>query len=118
MKLRPRGKLILIAISCVIILLSSLTIANAVKINRLNNDITNLNNQITVEDLKIDKAIKDLGYLTDDAKSDEQAIRLELEQTTNFTEVELYDRQQKVEVKASSNWFDKFCNFISKIFGG
>ncbi len=118
MKLRPRGKLILIAISMVIILLSSLMIGNAIKINHLNSEISNLNNQITVEDLKIDKAIKDLGYLTDEAKSDEQAIRLELEKSTDFNQIELYERSEPIKVKANSNWFDKFCNFISKIFGG
>ncbi len=118
MKLRPRGKLILIAISCVIILLSSLMISNAIKISNLNNDITNLNNQITVEDFKIDKAIKDLGALTDEAKSDETAIRLELEKTTEFTDVDLYERNPEIKVQKNSNWFDKLCNFISKIFGG
>lgn len=118
MKLRPRGKLILIMISAIIILLSTLSISNAVKIGNLKNDCNNLTNQITVEDLKIDKAIKDLGKLSSEAKSDEQAIKLELEKTTDFTEIELYSRCENVEIKSSSNWFDKLCNFISKIFGG
>lgn len=118
MKLRPRGKLILIAISAVIILLSSLCISNAVKINRLNSDITNVSQQIDIEDLKIDTAIKKLGSLTDEAKSDDTALRLELDKCTDFNEVELYDRQTQTKPNAKSNWFDKFCNFISKIFGG
>ncbi len=118
MKLRPRGKLILIAISAVIILLSSLCISNAVKINRLNSDITNVSQQIDIEDLKIDTAIKKLGSLTDEAKSDDTALRLELDKCTDFNEVELYERQTQTKPNAKSNWFDKFCNFISKIFGG
>ncbi len=118
MKLRPRGKLILIAISCVIILLSSFSIANAVKISRLNNEIANLDNQITIQDFKVDTAIKKLGELTDESKKDQKAIDLELEKTTDYTEIGLYERQDVVKPKAQSNWFDKFCNFISRIFGG
>ncbi len=118
MKLRPRGKLILIAISCVIILLSSFSIANAVKISRLNNEIVNFDNQITIQDFKVDTAIKKLGELTDESKKDQKAIDLELEKTTDYTEIGLYERQDVVKPKAQSNWFDKFCNFISRIFGG
>ena len=118
MKLRPRGKLILIAISCVIILLSSFSIANAVKISRLNNEIVDLDNQITIQDFKVDTAIKKLGELTDESKKDQKAIDLELEKTTDYTEIGLYERQDVVKPKAQSNWFDKFCNFISRIFGG
>ena len=118
MKLRPRGKLILIAISCVIILLSSFSIANAVKISRLNNEIVYLDNQITIQDFKVDTAIKKLGELTDESKKDQKAIDLELEKTTDYTEIGLYERQDVVKPKAQSNWFDKFCNFISRIFGG
>lgn len=118
LKVRPQGKLILALISVIIILLSSFTIYNAVTINNLNKNIDNLNNQITIEDLKIDKAIKNLDTLTEEAKSDEQALKLELEKATEKQEVTLYVRQNYTDVKGVSNWFDKFCNFISSIFGG
>ena len=118
LKLRPQGKLVLICVSCIIILLSSLTIFNAVTINNLNRNIENLNNQITIQDLNIDKAIKNLDKLKVDATSNEQAIKLELEKTTNTTEVELYTRQEIQTSTKPTNWFDKLCNFISKIFGG
>ena len=118
LKVRPQGKLLLIVISVIIILLSSLTIYNGVKISKLNRGIDNLNNQITVEDLKIDKAIKNLEKLNEDAKSDDQKIKLELDKATDIQEVTLYERKTKNEVKSVSNWFDKLCNFISKMFGG
>ena len=60
MKLRPQGKLVLIVIAFCVILLSSLIINNAITINKLNESIDNLNNQITVTDFNIDKAVKDL----------------------------------------------------------
>lgn len=118
LKVRPQGKLLLIVISVIIILLSSLTIYNGVKISKLNRGIDNLNNQITIEDFKIDKAIKNLEKLNEDAKSDDQKIKLELDKATDIQEVTLYERNTKNEVKSVSNWFDKLCNFISKIFGG
>lgn len=118
LKVRPQGKLLLIVISVIIILLSSLTIYNGVKISKLNRGIDNLNNQITVEDLKIDKAIKNLEKLNEDAKSDDQKIKLELDKATDVQEVTLYERKTKNEVKSVSNWFDKLCNFIAKMFGG
>ena len=118
LKMRPQGKLILICISVIIILLSSLMISNAVTLNKLNNSINNLNNEITIQDLNIDKAVKNLQVLNDDAKSDEQALKLELEKATETHSVSLYVRQETESLKTNSNWFDKLCNFISKIFGG
>lgn len=118
LKVRPQGKLILAVISVIIILLSSLTIYNAVNINRISNNIESLNNQITVQDLNIDKAIKNLKTLNEDAKSSEQALNLDLEKAEEVMEVTLYERNSEKEVEAISNWFDKLCNFISKIFGG
>jgi len=117
-KVRPQGKLILAVISIIIILLASLTISNAITINNLNKNIDNLNNEITVQDLKIDKAVKNLQILNDDAKSNEQILELELEKATTTTEIELYERQIKPTANKVSNWFDYICNFISKIFGG
>lgn len=117
-KVRPQGKLILIVISVIIILLSSLTIYNAVSINNLNKSIDSLNNEITIQDLKIDKAVKNLQLLNEEAISNEQILELELEKATNTTEVELYTRQSKPNAEKISNWFDSICNFISKIFGG
>ena len=99
-------------------MLSSLCIYNAVSINNLNRDINDLNNQITVQDFNIDKAIKNLQNLNDDAKSNEQAIKLELEKATDTYDVTLYTRQDSTSVNKVSNWFDKLCNFLSKIFGG
>lgn len=117
-KVRPQGKLILAVISIIIILISSLCIYNAFEINRLNSDINNLNNEITVQDFNIDKAIKNLQNLNDDAKSNEQALKLELEKATDTYDVTLYERQDTPQVKEVSNWFDKLCNMLSKIFGG
>lgn len=117
-KLRPQGKLILIVISIIIILLSSLTIYNASQIGKLNDSINNLNNEITIQDLNIDKAVKNLQILNDEAKSDDQILNLELEKATEVIEIELYTRQQKPTANKVSNWFDSICNFFSKIFGG
>jgi len=117
-KVRPQGKLILIVISIIIILLASLTISNAITINNLNKNIDNLNNEITIQDLNIDKAVKNLQLLDEEAKSNEQILELELEKTTQTTEIELYNRQEKPKTTKVSNWFDSLCNFISKIFGG
>lgn len=118
LKMRPQGKLLLVLISIIIILLSSLCISNAVSINKYNKSIENLNNDITIEDLKIDKAIKNLDKLTNESISDEQALKLELEKATDYKEISLYERKPIAKASSSSNWFDKLCNFISKIFGG
>ena len=117
-KVRPQGKLVLIVIAIIIILLSSLTIHNAITLNQLNNDINTINNEITVQDLKIDKAVKNLQILNEEAISNEQILELELEKATETTEVELYERQVKPVPSKNSNWFDSLCDFISKIFGG
>lgn len=118
LKVRPQGKLLLIVISVIIILLSSLTIFNAVKISNLYKSIDNFNNQITIQDYKIDKAIKNLEKLNEEAKNDDQKILLELKKATDIQDITLYERNSVPTPKPVSNWFDKLCNFISKMFGG
>lgn len=118
LNVRPQGKLILAVISVIIILLSSLTIYNAININKISNDIDNLNNQITIQDFNIDKAIKNLKTLNEEAKSSNQALNLDLKKAEDVIEISLYERKSQTNLKPISNWFDKFCNFISKIFGG
>lgn len=120
LQLRLKGKIILIAISIVIILLSSLSIFNAVKINELNNKITETNQQITIEDANLKKAIKEFGQLTSEEKIQEQSGSLDMSkiQESDIVEVELYDRQPVSKPKGKTNWFDKLCGFLSNIFGG
>lgn len=118
MKLRPQGKLVLIVIAFCVILLSSLIINNAITINKLNESIDNLNNQITVTDFNIDKAVKNLQELDEDSTSTEIANELGLEQNAETFTVDLYERKDVVSLKPVSNWFDKLCNFLAKLFGG
>lgn len=118
LKVRPQGKIILALISAVIIMLSSLSIYNAVKISKLNESINNINNEITIQDFNIDKAIKNLDKLTLDATSPEQAQNLGLEQAAEPTQITLYERQEVNKTSGVTNWFNKLCNFISKLFGG
>ena len=119
LQLRLKGKIILIVISLIIILLSSLSIYNAVKINQLNNEIATTNQQITIEDANLKKAIKEFGNLTNEEKIQEQSGSLNMSETreSDIVEIELYDRNPVSKPKAKTNWFDKFCGFLSKIFG-
>lgn len=118
-QLRLKGKIILIAISIIIILLSSLSIFNAVKINDLNNQIVDTNQQITIEDANLKKAIKDFGKLTSEEKIQEQSGSLNMSevQESDIVEIDLYDKNPVSKPKARSNWFDKLCGFLSNIFG-
>lgn len=120
LQLRLKGKIILIAISIIIILLSSLSIFNAVKINDLNNQIVDTNQQITIEDANLKKAIKEFGELTSEEKIQEQSGSLNMSevQESDIVEIELYDKQPVNKPEAKSNWFDKICGFLSNIFGG
>lgn len=120
LQLRLKGKIILIAISIIIILLSSLSIFNAVKINDLNNQIVDTNQQITIEDANLKKAIKEFGQLTSEEKIQEQSGSLNMSevQESDIVEIELYDKKPVSKPKAKTNWFDKLCGFLSNIFGG
>lgn len=118
LKVRPQGKLILILISVIIILLSSLSIYNAVKISKLNESINSVNNEITIQDLNIDKAIKNIDKLKVEATSPEQAENLGLQKANEATEIPLYERQVVNKSGEVTNWFNRLCNFISKLFGG
>ena len=84
----------------------------------MNESIDNLNNQITVTDFNIDKAVKNLQELDEDSTSTEIANELGLEQNAETFTVDLYERKDVVSLKPVSNWFDKLCNFLAKLFGG
>lgn len=119
-QMRTKGKIILIAISFLIIILTGFSIFNAIKINNLNSSINNLNNQITIEDANLKKAIKELGALTSEEKIKEESGNLNLSEIedSKILDVELYERKPIQKIGEKSNWFSKLCDFLSNIFGG
>ena len=119
-QMRAKGKFILILVGILILILSGFSIANGVKINNLNNDLNSINQQITIEDANLKKAIKELGALTSEEKIKEESGRLDFIEVpeNEVLNIELYERKPVVKPASKTNWFDKVCDLISNIFGG
>lgn len=117
MKLNMHGKIILAVFSCVLVLLTSFSIYNAVVIGKLNSEIalkeeTLINSQTEVENLE---------YSVDNLSS-ESTIKSKL--NTNFRKLKDTDKvyledSAKTEIvtyEKSTNFFDKLCEFFSNLF--
>lgn len=114
-----KSKKIFICICCAIaITMGVLSITNASNINNLNysnlsktQEIANLGQEIT----KIDQVIQGM---TSEEAVDKKAEENGMTPVQNTTQIELIQKQQITKHQGKTNFFDKICNFFSKLFGG
>ncbi len=118
-KLNLKGKLVIMVASVVFLCLLFLAIFNACVIGNLNGDIAELNSQITTESELVDWIKKSYDSATDETNllnRVEDAGFSEIP-PENIIEFELLEEEAASAAASSSNWFDAFCDFMSKLFG-
>ena len=68
--------------------------------------------------LAIGSASKEVAYLGDELTITGAATELGMVKTDGATEIELIDYVDGASYEARTGAFDKFCDFVSKVFGG
>ncbi len=97
-----------------------LLVYNAFAISNVNSNISNLNSNIATEQVRIDRAIKDIGNMTDQTNIIDVATDLNFGAmpTGDVVSVSLYEKQAVVIYEGQTNWFDSICGFVTNVFGG
>ena len=125
-KVKPSAKvkLALFGYLAVVLLLAVAVITTGVVVGRINRTADALAGEIAAKNVLLTEQasqIHDLTDLTDPAVRDrvtEAASANGMQEITTVVEVELLPTTEPTTYKGRTNWFDKFCDFLSKIFGG
>lgn len=117
-KLSFRSKLFITSASLIVALMLFMVIYNIFVINSLGNGIQILQNNVMAEQ-------NSYNQIVEMTEQNESKIRekLEAQGFSPITDdaiitIELGETSQVYELKGETNWFDAFCNFISRLFVG
>ena len=109
---------IFITICCAIaVMLGSLSIVNAFRINQISYD----NLSTTQKIANVGKEIVRIEQVIEGMTSEEQIkqeVDAEMEDVSETTKITLKQKQQVEQYQRKTNFFDKICNFFSSLFGG
>ena len=115
-KLSFRSKLFITSASLIVALMLFMVIYNIFVINSLGNGIQILQNNVMAEQ-------NSYNQIVEMTEQNESKIRekLEAQGFSPITDdaiitIELGETSQVYELKGETNWFDAFCNFISRLF--
>ena len=103
----------------VTLLLAFLCIYNVFVINGMSNNINYLQEEVaTYEyDLVESKGIYENLTNTNNIQAELSEMGFEGIASSNIVAVNVADKTEVVELQGETNWFDSFCNFVSRIFG-
>ena len=112
-----RGKLILAVYACILVLLGSLMISNAMLMKSVSGEIELLNHSIAQEGVNISdiKRVYDILHRADNLTN--RAYDANMAPVANSIYVNMLPLSQGQSVAAHTNWFNEVCNFISRLFG-
>lgn len=113
---KARLKNFIICASIVLCLSVGLIIYNAVQITLTNMQIANIETQISTGSANYENALKQLQKLTSADEMKEQAIDLNMGESSSTIRAELIETRSEIETSTSTNWFNQLCNFLSNMF--
>lgn len=113
---KARLKNFIICASIVLCLSVGLIVYNAVQITLTNMQIANIETQISTGSANYENALKQLQKLTSADEMKEQAIDLNMSESSSTIRAELIETRSDIETSTSTNWFNQLCNFLSNMF--
>lgn len=112
-----RAKLFLISSCVVLSLVLFLFIYNFVVINQMQNSINILQSDASYQEYQVSQKESRVNELTDDETLKAKLNEMGFSENVSENTVTI-PTGQGYNLTVDSNWFDRFCNFISSIFGG
>ena len=117
-KLKRTSKIFVVVCCAIALLMGTLGIVNAVKINDLNFSNVSTGEKIAnvgKEIVKIDQVIEGM---TSEGTIKDEGTEGGMEQVTVKTEIDLIEKNKLPQQEKKTNFFDKICNFFNSLFGG
>ncbi|WP_251617346.1 hypothetical protein [Pumilibacter muris] len=117
-KLSGKTKAALLIYAAVVVILAVMVIATGLAVSNINAQASALENEITVKNARIIEQNSEIARLTDPDRIVGAAVGEGMEKIKLPAEVQLIPTTEPVKYEGRTNWFDKFCDFLSKIIGG
>lgn len=113
-----KTKLVLCAYIAAVIVLAAIVIATGIAISGAENSVSMLERELSIKNAVIVGQEADLAALANDTFLTGAAVESGMEKIDGAQEVDLIELTNPENYEARTNWFDKFCDWLSKIIGG
>lgn len=117
-KISGKTKAALIAYVAAVVVFAILIIATGLAVSNINARSAELETEIAVKNERLAALNAEILGLTDMDAIAEAAANNGMQKIDSSIAVDLIPATDPVRYEGRTNWFDKFCDFISNIFGG
>ena len=121
LKVNLKGKLTIFLASVSLVLLSFLSIFNAVKISNLKASVKELDKEIYYNEQVNNTQIDEYNNLTADSLLESKSRSLNFEEMSSekkhSVKIKKVKSKSANEIEDRTNWFDKVCSWVSGLFG-
>lgn len=117
-KVQGKTKAVLVAYIAVVMVIAVVVIATGIAISGANLSIGQLESKIADKNSIITTQQGELDRLSDSTTLTGLATDLGMVKTDNVREMELVPVTDPIVYEKKTNWFDKFCDWLSGIIGG
>lgn len=117
-KLSSKTKVMLCVYMATALILALIVLATGLAIGSASKEVASLESEVKFQSEQLAETDVKLSYLGDELTITGAATELGMVKTDGVTEIELIDYVDGASYEARTGAFDKFCDFVSKVFGG
>ncbi|WP_251546123.1 hypothetical protein [Pumilibacter intestinalis] len=117
-RISGKGKVALLVYAAAVVILAVMVIATGLAVSSINASSASLENEIAAKNARLSELNAEIREYTNLDKITGAAINNGMEKVEGATEVELLPTESPTDYEGRTNWFDKFCDFLSNIVGG
>ncbi len=117
-RLSGKAKVALIAYVAIVTVLAVMVVVIGLTVSNINARSASLESEIALKSSQLADIRADISELTDFDTIASAAEKNGMEKIDSVIEVELVPTVTPTEYEGRTNWFDKVCDFISKVIGG
>ena len=117
-KLSSKTKVMLCVYMATALILALIVLATGLAIGSASKEVASLESEVKFQSEQLAETDVKLSYLGDELTITGAATELGMVKTDGATEIELIDYVDGASYEARTGAFDKFCDFVSKVFGG
>lgn len=117
-KMSGKTRAALIAYVASVVILAAIVIATGLAVSNLNAQSAKIEQEIVAKNEQLAQINSDIALYTDLDRITGAAVNNGMQKIESAVEVDLLPTAEPVTYKGRTNWFDKFCDWLSKIIGG
>ena len=117
-KLSSKTKVMLCVYMATALILALIVLATGLAIGSASKEVASLESEVKFQSEQLAETDVKLSYLGDELTITGAATELGMVKTDGATEIELIDYVDGASYEARTGAFDKFCDFVTKVFGG